>query len=289
MTLQEYLQERHPPSTVKNYTRDINIYLQNHPKASGYGYQQVTGYIGELRGRYSNARTVTRILQALKKYYHYLYYTGQRKDNPAKAIRLRDNKTKPLQLQDLFTTEDLQKLLLPRKERYPFLADRNKTVMSLLVNQGLKIGEMMQLDMNHINLSAASIFVPGTDKTNKRTLALKAEQVMLLHSYISEARPKLITERTGGSTKLLLSKLGRPLSIPEIQYLVETYGHLYPGRHLTAQVIRQSVIMNLLNAGNDVRVVQVFAGHKRPDATEKYKQSHIETLKTEIQKHHPLA
>jgi integrase/recombinase XerD len=288
MTLQEYLQERHPPATVKNYMRDIHIYLQSHPKASGYGYQEVTGYIGELRKRYSNARTVTRILQALKKYYHYLNYTGQRKDNPAKAIRLRDNKPKPLQLQDLFTAEDLQKLLLPRKERYPFLASRNKTVMSLLVNQGLKIGEMMQLDMNHINLSAASIFVPGTDKTNKRTLALKAEQVMLLHGYISEARPKLITERTGGSTKLLLSKLGRPLSIPEIQYLVETYGHLYPGRHLTAQAIRQSVIMNLLNAGNDVRIVQVFAGHKRPDATEKYKQSHIETLKTEIQKHHPL-
>ncbi|TMN60021.1 integrase, partial [Pseudoalteromonas piscicida] len=67
------------------------------------------------------------------KYYNYLHYTGQRKDNPAKAIRLRDNKTKPVQLQELFTAEELQQLLQPREERYPFLTTRNKVIMSLLV------------------------------------------------------------------------------------------------------------------------------------------------------------
>ena len=286
--LEEYLQERHPASTVRYYTRDIALYLQEHPKASEYGYTAITGYIGGLRKRYSNARTVTRILQAIKKYYQYLHYSGQRKDNPAKAIRLRDNKAKPIQLQDLFTIAELQMLLQPKKERYPFLAIRNKTMMSLLVYQGLKIGELIQVEIRHISLSAASIFVPGTEKTNKRTLALKAEQVMLLHDYISVARPKLITANTGNSTRLLLSKLGQPIGIAEVQYLIGTYRHLYPGRHLTAQSIRMSVIRNLLDAGNDIRIVQVFAGHKRPDATEQYKQSHVDTLKTEIQKYHPL-
>jgi integrase/recombinase XerD len=288
MTLQEYLQQKHPPTTVKSYTREINIYLQKHSKAAKYSYKEVMGYIGELRSRYSNAGNVTRIVQALKKYYQYLHYTGQRKDNPAKAIRLRDNKPKPLQLQDLFTTTELQTLLQPKKERYPFLTDRNKVLMSLLVNQGLKLGELAGLDIYHISLANGTIFVPGSGNTNKRTLQLKAEQVMLLHGYINEARPKLVTARTANSPKLLLSKLGQPLSIADIQYLVETFGGLYPERHLTPQTIRMSVIMNLLNAGNDIRVVQVFAGHKRPDATEKYKQSHIEALKTEIQKHHPL-
>jgi integrase/recombinase XerD len=288
ISLHEYLQERHPPATVKSYQREITIYLQKHPKAAKYGYQEVMGYIGELRSRYSNAGNVSRIVQALKKYYQYLHYTGQRKDNPAKAIRLRDNKTKPLQLQDLFTTTELQMLLQPKKERYPFLTDRNKVLMSLLVNQGLKLGELVQLDIHHISLADGTIFVPGTGNTNRRTLQLKAEQVMLLHGYINEARPKLVTARTANSPKLLLSKLGQALSIADIQYLVGTFGSLYPERHLTPQTIRMSVIMNLLNAGNDIRIVQVFAGHKRPDATEKYKQSHIEALKTEIQKYHPL-
>jgi integrase/recombinase XerD len=111
---------------------------------------------------------------------------------------------------------------------------------------------------------------------------------MLLHGYINEERPKLITARTGNNTKLLLSKLGQPLSTCDIQYLVSTFKNLYPERQLNPKTIRQSVIMNLLSAGNDIRIVQVFAGHKRPSATEQYQQSHIETLKTEIQKHHPL-
>jgi integrase/recombinase XerD len=288
ITIQEYLQQHHPASTVKSYEREINIYLQHHPKAKGYSYKEVMQYIGELRSKYSNGKNINRILQAIKKYYNYLHYTGQRKDNPSKAIHLRDNKTKPVQLQDLFTAEELQQLLQPREERYPFLTTRNKVIMSLLVNQGLKIGEIVQLEINHIKLNEGTVFIPGTGHTNKRTLQLKAEQIMLLHEYMSEARGKLISTRTNNSNKLLLSKLGHALSISEIQYLIETFRHLHPERHLTAQTIRMSVVMNLLNAGNDVRVVQVFAGHMHPDTTEKYKQTHIETLKTEIQKHHPL-
>lgn len=268
--------------------REITIFLQQHPKAKSYSYKEVMQYIGELRNRYSNGKNINRILQAIKKYYNYLHYTGQRKDNPAKAIRLRDNKTKPVQLQELFTAEELQQLLQPREERYPFLTTRNKVIMSLLVNQALKVGEIVQLEVNHIKLNEGTVFIPSTGHTNKRTLQLKAEQIMLLHEYITSARPKLVTARTKSSSKLLLSKLGVALSISEIQYLVETFKHLYPERHLTAQTIRMSVVMNLLNAGNDVRVVQVFAGHMHPDTTEKYKQTHIETLKTEIQKHHPL-
>ncbi len=288
ITVQEYLQQKHPQSTVKEYYREINIYLQQHPKAKKYSYKEVMEYIGALRNKYSNVKTINRILQAIKKYYSYLHYTGQRKDNPAKSIRLRDNKTRDVQLQDLFTTAELQQLLQPREERYPFLTTRNKVIMSLLVNQGLKTGEIVQLETNHIKLNEGTIFIPGSNVTNKRTLQIKAEQVMLLHEYISEARIKLITNRTKNSSKLLLSKLGQPLSTSEIQYLVETFRHLHPGKHLTTQTIRMSVIMNLLNAGNDVRVVQVFAGHINPDTTEKYKQTHIETLKTEIQKYHPL-
>ncbi|WP_084097110.1 site-specific integrase [Cyclobacterium lianum] len=51
--------------------------------------------------------------------------------------------------------------------------------------------------------------------------------------------------------------------------------------------MRQSVITNLLRAGHDLRIVQVFAGHKYPSATEKYKQAQLEELNKQIQRHHP--
>lgn len=287
MTLLQYLQQQHPPATVRSYEREISIYLGQHPQAAGYTYKEVMQYVGELRGKYSNPRNIGRIVQAIKKYYHYLHGTGQRSDNPAKAIRLRDNKNKPIQLQDLFTAEELQALLELRQERYPFLAGRNKVIMSLLVNQALKAGELVAVETGHIGLEEATIFIPGTAKTNKRTLTLKAGQIMLLQAYINQERTLLTTARTG-SSKLLLSKLGTPISTAEVHYIVSTYSHQYPTRQLTPQAIRQSAVMNLLSAGNDIRLVQVFAGHKRPSATEQYKQAHIEALKTEIQKHHPL-
>ncbi|WP_178371552.1 hypothetical protein [Cyclobacterium lianum] len=48
------------------------------------------------------------------------------------------------------------------------------------------------------------------------------------------------------------------------------------------------MVSNLLKAGQDLRIVQVFAGHKYPSATEKYKQAQVEELKRAVQKHHPL-
>jgi integrase/recombinase XerD len=288
MTIQEYLQQSHPCSTVKSYLREITIFLQQNPRAENYGYKEVMQYIGVLRIRYSNVKNVHRILQAIKKYYHYLHYTGQRKDNPARAIRLRDNKTKDIQLQDLLTASELLQLLQPPKERYSLLTIRNKVMMSLLVNQALKVGEIVQLELRHLNLQAGTILIPGTGHTNKRTLQLKAEQIMLLHEYLTEGRPHLVTGSVAESSKLLVTQSGQPASISDIQYVVKSFRHLFAEKHLTAQVIRMSVIMNLLNAGNDIRVVQVFAGHMHPDTTEKYKQAHIEILKMEIQKHHPL-
>jgi integrase/recombinase XerD len=49
-----------------------------------------------------------------------------------------------------------------------------------------------------------------------------------------------------------------------------------------------SVTRNLLKEGKDIRVVQTYMGHKSPGTTEKYKQSHTEELKAEIQKYHPI-
>jgi len=62
---------------------------------------------------------------------------------------------------------------------------------------------------------------------------------------------------------------------------------MFPDRNLNPRTIRQSVITNLLKEGKDLRVVQVFAGHKK-STTEKYRQSGLEELQAAIEKYHPL-
>lgn len=284
MTIAEYLRKHHSPATAKAYQREIKIYLSVNPKASQSSFKDVMEYIGTLRKKYSNAASIHRIVSSIKVYYKYLNYTHQRKDNPARSIKLRDKRHKALQVQDLFTTAELE-LLLERKERYSDLQIRNQVVISLLIYQALTTGEMAALTVQDINLEEGTIKIKATPKTNARELKLKTRQIMLLHKYISEVRTKLLTITTD---KLIITKLGTAETGEGIHYLVSTYKKLFADRNLNPKTIRMSVITNLLKEGKDLRIVQAFAGHKYPSATERYKQSGIEELKQVIQKLHPL-
>ena len=162
---------------------------------------------------------------------------------------------------------------------------RNQVVLSLLTCQGLQLGELTGLTLADVRLAEGTIYVKATPKTNARTLPLQPRQIMGLHRYIEQERPRLLRERTDA---LILTKRGTAERGEGIHYLVSTCQDLFPDRRLTPQTIRQSVIANLLKQGHDLRVVQVFAGHKYPSATERYRQSKIEELKAAVQKYHPF-
>jgi len=285
MKLEQYLRESLMQSSVESYLYDINKYKKSNRNADKYDYGKVMQYIEILRN-HNKPSNVKRVIASIKKYYEYLIEIGKRKDNPAKAIRIRDGKENPIQLQDLFTEKELQLLLIPRIERYPFLTKRNKIIMSLLVNQGLRIGEIENIKLNDIDLEQATIQVHKTGITNDRNLPLKAEQILLLYQYINQDRNTLKTFRNNENA-LLLGKLGTPIRKEDVDYLITTYQKQFK-KKLTATTIRQSVIANLLTKNNDLRVVQHFAGHKSPDTTEKYRQTGLNALKTAIEKLHPI-
>lgn len=282
--LQKYLDGHYMPTTASAYRREIALYLERHPQARDYRYAQILDYIGECRNKYSNPQTINRILASVKVYYDWLCHSGQRRDHPAGSIRLRDRRHKDIQLQDLFKPEELE-LLLERKNRYADLLTRNQVVMSLLIYQGLLTGELAGLQTRDVKLEEGTIYVHATPKTNARTLLLKPRQIMLLHRYITQERPWILREKTDA---LILTKLGTAERGEGIHYLVSTYQDLFPDRGVTPQTIRQSVITNLLKQGHDLRIVQTFAGHKYPSATERYRQSQIEELKAAVQKYHPF-
>ena len=283
MELEQYLKERNAPGTVKRYLRETGLFFSSVETPETVGYQDIMDYLGRLRAK-SKTGGIACSLYAIKKYYSYLVATGRRKDNPARSIRLRDNRGRDIQLQDLFTPEELEQLL-ERKERYPVLKNRNKVIISLLIDQGLTNGEIKNLALEDINLEAGTVYIKKGRKTNARTLKLQSRQVYWLMNYIENDRRKLLK---AGSNKLIISKLGTEETGEGIGYVIETCRHLFPDRRLNARTIRQSVITNLLKAGKDLRVVQVFAGHRYPSATEKYKQTEVEELKAQIMKYHPL-
>ena len=286
MNLLDYLKTRYTEKTAKAYEREIEIFLSNYPEADKALYKDLIYYIGTLRNRYSNAKTLTRIVSSMKAYYDFLNYTGQRQDNPSKAIRLRDKQSRDIQLQDLFTSQELE-TLLNRKERFNNLSYRNRVLMSLLIYQALKPDEIAKITLNDINLSEATIYIKGSGKNNSRELTLKPHQILLFHHYQSEIRPKLLKQNQ--SDYFIIGQRGIPMPGEDITKHVKRSfkGYSNLGK-VNCQRIRQSVITNLLKAGNDLRIVQVFAGHKYPSTTERYKQTSLEELKREIDRYHPM-
>lgn len=286
MNLTEYLQKHYTPKTAKAYIREIETYTAGNPENKKYTYSEIVNHIGTLRTRYSNPQTINRILASIKAYYSYLCFTGTRKDNPAKSILLKDKQSRDIQLQDLFTTEELETLLTAKKERFTNLDYRNKVLISLLIYQALKPNEIEALECEEINLEEATIYIKSSAKSNSRTLPLKAGQILMFKKYLEEIRPKLVQENQ--TKAFIIGQRKEPMTAEDITKHIRRNYDVYRPRRVNALTIRQSVIANLLKRNNDLRIVQVFAGHKNPSATEKYKQAQLEELKAAVQRHHPL-
>lgn len=291
--LGSYLHKNYSQKTAKAYIREIEIFTTNNPNNQKYSYAEIINYIGVLRKKYSNAKTINRILASIKAYYSYLCISEIRRDNPTQSIRLRDKISRDVQLQDLFNTEELETMLTAKKERYTKLNYRNKVLMSLLIYQGLKPTEIERLQCDEINLDEANIYIKPSAKNNSRTLGLKANQILLFKKYLEEIRVKLVAENKIKS--FIIGHRGEPMVAEDItKHIKRNYGNLPSfggaggGRNVTATSIRQSVITNLLKQNHDLRIVQTFAGHKYPSTTERYKQSNVEALQSALQKCHPI-
>ena len=287
MNLQDYLHEQYTEGTANVYLQEIDRYRAHCPGAATAVYKDILTYVGALRTRYSNASTLNRILCSLKAYYDYLCVSGQRPDHPAASIVLRDQRSRDIQLQDLFTMEELE-VLLNRPERYAHLTSRNKVLMSLLIYQALHPAEMEALKIRKIlTWKPAPLRIKSTAKTNSRELSLKPNQILLFYDYIREIRPKLLKAGTG--EQLLIGHRGQPMPAEDItKHVKRSFAGLYPGRTVNAQTIRQSVIAHLLKQGHSLSVVQAFAGHKYPSTTERYRPTGTQTLKAAIETFHPI-
>ena len=286
MSIEDYLHRHYTPATAEVYAFEIAHYLNwmSEAAARRAGYADIVRYVGYLRTRYEKGTTINRIVHSVKCYYRYLQATGQREDHPCRQLRIKDGKAAPVQVQDLLDEHELKRLLV-REERFAAYALRNRLILSLLVHQALLTRELCGLLIGDVDLERATIYVRETSGTNARTLPLQAEQVMLIHRYLSEYRARLIKQDTEA---LLISGRGRAENGGGIHYLVTTMRKVIPHKRLTPMTIRQSVIAAKLKVGRDLRVVQVFAGHRQPSSTEAYRTNNLEELRTAVRKYHPL-
>ncbi|WP_310556265.1 site-specific integrase [Flavobacterium sp.] len=289
MTLENYLLKKYKKSSLNPYLCSIRKYfnfIQN--RAETATYQDILEYVGHLRKNENlQPKTIKHYLLNVKIYYYYLIEIGKRNDHPCSELYLKDKINRQIAVDTLYTPETLENFLNDT-HKDKILQRRNQVIISLLIYQGLTVGEICNLQIEDINLEKAEIYIKSSDKKKSRTLPLQAKQILLFLNYLKEDYPKLIQHIVSEKPikTLITGKLKEEVRPNVLNRMIND--HREKSQQLQPIKIRQSVIANLLKKENDTRIVQVFAGHKRASTTILYKQTELEILQNAINLYHPI-
>ena len=286
--LKEYLKENYSKTTLTSNLYMISQFTNYTQNAETATYQDILTYITYLRKKGQHPKTIRNNLFAIKIYYRYQISIGKRNDHPCRNLYLQDKINRSIDVENLYTKKQLEEFLETVRTKKKHLFLRDKVIVSLLVYQALTVLEISQLNIDDVNLEEGIIFIKGNVKNKSRTLNLQSSQIMLLHKYIHADRQYLLKWKNKplNEPALVLSEIGIRIQQHSISRQINYHRKKY--ERMTPMKIRQSVIAHLLKSGNDLRIVQVFAGHRRAASTEEYKQTGLEELKNTINKHHPL-
>jgi integrase/recombinase XerD len=241
---------------------------------------------------------INRILWSIRDYYEFLKLSRPDIKNPARNLRIKA--TRQNVITGVTPIQELETLY----QEYPVInhrGKRNRIMLGLLVYQGITTEEMKQLEPIHLKLKEGKIRIPGSRRRNSRILELKPFQILELHEYLTETRPKILAEITTPKPARKPDKINRDklekqlfISINGSENIKNSLWHLFreikkiSPEITSAEQIRKSVIVNWLKTLN-LREVQYMAGHKYVSSTERYQTSNLENLKTKIEKFHPLS
>lgn len=286
----EYLSgKQFSESTVKIYENGAKEFLEwittHHYQEENIRYADLMHYIKYSQKKGKSKLHVQNQLLAIRHYFNYLVKAGNVKSNPAQGVYIKGIARRLPH--DLADYEDLVKLY----ESYAVndtRDQRNKVILGLLIFQAVTIEELELLHPDHINMREGKITIPGTDRTNERTLKLEAAQVFELQEYVSKTRSRILNGPKVNSpekiTQLIIGMEGGTLLSGEVAWMMKRLKH---EKVKQASQIRASVIAEWTKH-HDVRIVQYMCGHKYVSATERYQSTHLDELKEQLRTHHPL-
>lgn len=276
-------------STIKIYENGVKEFLEwtdkHHYHEENIRYADLMSYIKQAQKKGKSKLNIQHELLAIRHYFNYLVKAGKIKSNPAQGVYVRGI-TRRLP-HDLADYDELVKLY----ESYPvkdMRDQRNKVILGLLVFQGLTIEELETLESEHIKLREGKIRIIGTDRTNERVLKLEASQVFELQEYLNKTRSRILygpkVNEPEKITQLIIGMEGGRVLSGEVAWMMRRLKH---PKVRQASQIRASVIAEWTRH-YDVRIVQYMSGHKYVSSTERYQATHLEDLKEQLSKYHPL-
>lgn len=290
-TIQEfssYLENERRSSnhTVKNYVVDLMQFagfLEARKKSldvTRIDHASVREYLGTLFGK-KNPTSIARKLSSLRSFFDFCIKRGLVKTNPAKEV---PSPKVPKRVPKFLTVDEVF-ALLDTPDTKDALGRRDKAILEILYASGLRVSELVGLDITDVDLTTGTVRVLGKGR-KERIVPVGKKACDSVRGYLDLRQA--LTKLSDGA--IFVNRSGTRLSTRAVERLLLKYlKQSGIQKAATPHVLRHTFATHLLNAGADMRGIQELLGHSSLSTTQKYTHVGIEKMMEVYDKAHPKA
>lgn len=274
-------------NTLSSYLRDVRQlgdYLEIHHDTSiaEANDEQLGEYIAFLKNNGKSVATVSRCIASIKCLYAYLCLRQIIRSNPSTKLVPEKGEHK---LPQILTSREVD-LLLEQPQCTDAKGYRDKAMLELLYATGIRVTELIDLDISDVNLDAGVVRCRSRDK--ERYIPMYPKAVKALDDYITLVRPHMISLPDENS--LFVNVSGERMSRQGFWKIMKHYQKKANiDKEITPHTLRHSFAAHLLENGADIHAIQEMLGHADISSTQIYSQLVKKQLKDVYNKAHPRA
>ena len=276
------------PYTVRNYTADLMgffDFVRAHGISSLKAVDRLTvrDYLAHLMKKGFVKASIARKLSATRSFYRYLLQEGLIETSP---VATTSSPKLDKRLPSFLTLEEIRRLLETPDSSTP-QGQRDRTLLELLYAAGLRVSELVQLNLEQINLDARELRVWGKG-AKERIVLMGKPAAEALATYIGEGRVKLLGGKR--NTALLVNRYGGRLNERRVQIILGKYARAAGiDKRVHPHMLRHTFATHMLDGGADLRVVQELLGHANLSSTQIYTHVTKSQAKKVYLSAHPMA
>ena len=277
------------PHTLRNYSSDLEQFTlyfsppgQQPPEPAQFTVLQIREWMGDLYTRRLSPVSVRRKLAAVRSLFHFLAKNGSVPSNIAKLVRTPKAPQRLPAVPTAEQTNDLINAVAEDRLERPF-PERDRLIFELLYGCGLRISELVGLNLDDFDFSEQWIRVRGKGRKERQS-PYGSTAAAALEKYLAVRTAKTRDQA------LLVNRLGTRLSDRGARGIVKLYARLISGdASLHPHSLRHAFATHLLADGADLRAIQELLGHARLATTQKYTQVSLTDLMAVYDRAHPKA
>jgi integrase/recombinase XerD len=242
----------------------------------------VVNFILHLKEREYTSSTVARKVAALKSFFHFLLAEGTIEDDPTADL---DSPKVQKRLPKSMSHDLVNRLLAePAKDSTP-KGQRDKALLELLYATGMRVTELVSLNIDDVNLASANVRCFGKG-AKERIIPIYNRAAQALEEYLRKGRPRL--SKDPSEKALFLNHRGKRLTRQGLWLIIKRYAdEIGMGSEVTPHTLRHSFATHMLSGGAGLREVQKLLGHANISTTQVYTHVNGEQLSEVHDESHP--